>query len=928
MKLTNRIPPAVLPIAILILSSLSFAASKPRLDQMPPALFEIEPNARFASTDLKQWEVFTRSGVQLGPDISVEFLGPDQRMKMEGVEPSATKLSVYQGNDQSKWKPDCAGFGAVAYRGLYPGIDLVYRRKQGRLKGDFIVQPGADFSKIRFRFTGGAVRFQPDLIEIRTATERFEERMPAVYDLDPGGQTSALAAHYRQNPDGSIGFEVTAHDTRLQLVIDPDLTFSTFVAGSMLDQITSVTYSPFDGTVLAAGWTESNNLLSPSGGFVREGVGGSIDGFYGRFSLSPAGTVTLIGMTLIGGSGLDKITSIAVSSVGVVVLGGSTTSKDFPISTSPAAYQKVLKGSTNGFLLELGTNLYFATYFGGNGSDQITGVATDSNYNVFFAGTTSSTNLPIANAFQSAFKGGQTDGFVGVLTASLTLSYFTYLGGSGDDSIAGLSMLNGVAYVTGATNSYDFPTLNAFQASSGGGQDAFVAKLNANGTMGFSSYLGGSGGTAAFPEMGTAIAVDPAGEAYVVGMTSSTNFPVTTGAAQSAFAGGATDGFLTKVSSSGAKLFSTFWGGSDWDQANAVTVLPSGYVAIAGSTTSFDMLTLQALPTGAANAGTYDAFVAVFSATGTLYWATYFGGAGSDAVYGMACAPNGEIIIGGLTASYNLPLANPLQSQIDGGYHGFLAGLSPTQQFGTFRPSSGQFFLSSSRAFPKDAAVLTYSTLNWSAVSGPDAIPVVGDWDNTGRPRLGLFRKNTGTWYLDMNGDDLYTPGVDKVVNGFGANAYPVVGDWDNTGRVRLGFFVDSFFYLDINGDNVFEYGTDYFKAFGGSTDIPIVGDWTNTGKTRIGVFRKGLWYLDLLGGFDSSQPISAIAGAATDNPLFADWDNTGKKRIGNYRAAGYPVGWWLVDINGDFSYSGPPLDAYYIFGGTGDQAVVGIRSH
>jgi len=297
-------------------------------------------------------------------------------------------------------------------------------------------------------------------------------------------------------------------------------------------------------------------------------------------------------------------------------------------------------------------------------------------------------------------------------------------------------------------------------------------------------------------------------------------------------------------------------------------------------------------------------------------------------VYGMAVTPGGEIFIGGLTASYNLPLVNPMQTQIGPGYHGFLAGISPTQQFGTFRPSSGQFYMASSRSFVKEAAVLTYTTLNWNNVSGPDAIPVVGDWDNTGRPRLGLFRQNTGTWYLDMNGDDLFTPGVDKVVYGFGTGGYPVVGDWDNTGNVRLGFFANSWFYLDINGDNIFEYGTDWFKAFGASTDIPVVGDWTNNGKTRVGVFRRGLWYLDMIGNFDSSQPISAIAGAATDNPVFADWDNTGRKRIGNYRTYGYPIGWWFVDINDDFQYSGAPVDAYYIFGGTGDQAVVGVRSH
>lgn len=906
----------------------AFSAPKPHLEHMSPALFEIEPNARFTSTDLSRWEIFTRTGVQLGPALSVEFMNSEGGMKMEGLERSVPTLSVYQGNDSSKWRRDCPSYGAVAYRGLYPGVDLVYRRNEENLKGDFIVSPGADPGRIRFRFAGGTAHVDAGRIEIRSGKQILEERMPAVYDLS-GGKRFVRQARYHQFPDGSVGFDVDGHDRTLPLVIDPELTFSTYLAGSLLDQVTALTYSAYDTTLDVGGWTESTNLLSSQITYTRRGTGGSTDGFYARFSVSSTGVIALTSLTILGGTGQDKVTALGVNSTGWVVLGGATASSNFPISSTPAAYQPNLRGSTNGFLAIVGPNFYYATFLGGSGSDQITGVAIDQNYTTYFAGTASSSDLPVTNAFQKKYGGGQTDGFVGVMMPTLTLSYCTYIGGSNDESINGLAMLNGQIYVTGATNSYDFPTLSALQSQNGGGQDAFVAKLTPTGALSYSTYLGGSGGTPAFPETGTAIAVDSAGEAYVAGITSSTNFPVTTGAAQAAFGGGAVDGFLVKLSATGSKLFATYWGGSDWDQANAVTVLPSGYVAIAGSTTSFDFPVKTPIPTGSVNSGAYDAFVAVFSPAGALYWSTYFGGSGTDAAYGVTSDKAGDVIVGGLTASFNLPLVSPIQSTINSsGYHGFIAKFSPTQQFGTFRPSSGQFFMSSSRAFVKDAAVLTYTTLSWSNVSGPDAIPVVGDWDNTGRPRLGLFRKNTGTWYLDMNGDDLYTAGVDKVVNGFGANGYPIVGDWDNTGNVRLGFFANSWFYMDINGDNIFTYGVDLFKPFGASTDIPIVGDWTNTGKTRIGVFRKGLWYLDLNGNFDSSQPISAIAGAATDNPLFADWDNTGIKRIGNYRTSGYPIGWWFVDINDDFKYNGAPVDAYYIFGGTGDQAVVGVKSH
>jgi hypothetical protein len=333
---------------------------------------------------------------------------------------------------------------------------------------------------------------------------------------------------------------------------------------------------------------------------------------------------------------------------------------------------------------------------------------------------------------------------------------------------------------------------------------------------------------------------------------------------------------------------------------------------------------------GSVNAGSYDAFVAVFSPSGTLYWSTYLGGAGTDEATAITSNAIGEIFVGGLTGSFNFPKLNATQSNISSsGYHGFLSRIGLAKPMhGVFRPSAGQFYMVRNADFTAYIPIARYTTLSWSNVSGPDAIPVVGDWDNTGRQRLGLFRKNTGTWYLDINGDDIYTPGVDKVVNNFGAGNYPVVGDWDNTGKTRLGYFNNGLWFLDINGNNVFEYGIDTVVAFGPANSTPIVGDWTNTGKQRIGVFIGGLWYLDLLGNYNSSQPISAIAGASTDNPVFGDWDNSGIKRIGNYRTIGYPIGWWFCDINGDFKYSGSPIDDYFIFGGTNDIAVVGVRSH
>ena len=921
--------------------SISVEAATPRLDHFAPALFELEPNARYASTDLTRWEVFTRTGVQLSTSLTIEFVGVDGRMKMEGVEAGNVKLSIFHGNDPSKWKHECTSFSAVAYRGLYPGIDLVYRRLEGKLKGDFIVQPGADVTRIRFRFAGASVRLQGERLSIATTNhEMLSETIPAVYEPESG---RPVHARYRQYADGSIGFVVTGHDPHRQLIIDPDLAFSSFLAGSLLEQVNATVYSAVEGNLLVAGWTESSDLYGANSATFK----GATDGFYGRFAVSSSGAVTLSSMTLFGGTGNDKATSIAVSPSGFVAIGGSTSSTNFPVQFP---YQSRLKGSSDGFIIQFypfGTSLLSSTYFGGTGTDQITGVAVDANNAVYFAGTTSSTNLPVTSgALQSTFRGGSTDGFAGMLNPNVTLGYSTYLGGSGTDSVSGLALLGGEVYLTGATDSSNFPTSNAFQATSGGGQDAFVTKLNYLGLLSYSTYLGGNGGYTGSPETGTAITVNSAGEAYVAGTTSSTNFPIMQAAqAQGNFRFGVTDAFLSKLNASGGLSFSTYWGGSSWDQANAITLLPSGYVAIAGMTSSLDFPVRGYVgagpgPTpiydGSAYGGSYDAFVAVFSPAGALYWSTYFGGAGADSANSLTSNPGGEIFLGGSTGSYNLPKVNAFQTTISSaGYHGFLARIGLQKpQHGTFRSTAGQFYLVRNADFVP-FSIANYTTLDWSNVcpsgtANTEAIPVVGDWDNSGRQRLGLFMKSTGTWYLDINGDDLYTPGVDRMVSNFGAGAYPVVGDWDNTGHTRLGYFVGGGWFLDINGNNVFEYGTDWFRAFGPGPAgaVPVVGDWTNTGRSRLGVFYGGLWYLDINGNFDNSQPISAIAGAGTDNPIFADWDNSGIKRIGNFRTFGYPQGWWFVDINGDFAYSGTPIDKYYIFGGTGDTAVVGVRSH
>jgi hypothetical protein len=242
----------------------------------------------------------------------------------------------------------------------------------------------------------------------------------------------------------------------------------------------------------------------------------------------------------------------------------------------------------------------------------------------------------------------------------------------------------GNAYVTGSTDSPDFPVVNAFQASNGGGQDAFVVKLNASGTARlYSTYLGGSGGSVVLPESGYGIAVDAAGSAYVVGVTSSTNFPVAN-ASQPAPAGGL-DAFVAKLSPAGnSLLFGTYLGGTGLDVATAVALGASAQIYVSGYTSSRDFPVVQA--TQAQNAGGYDAFVATLdAAAGTLAFSTYLGGTGADVALAAAADASG-VVVAGQTQSADFPLQQPAQNTNYDHFAGFATRIAAVQPQVLFVP--------------------------------------------------------------------------------------------------------------------------------------------------------------------------------------------------------------------------------------------------
>jgi hypothetical protein len=380
----------------------------------------------------------------------------------------------------------------------------------------------------------------------------------------------------------------------------------------------------------------------------------------------------LVYSTFLGGNtNADNGFGIAVDSSGCAYVTGETASTDFPTKN---AYQPSLAMGGGGFahfnafvtkLSADGTALVYSTYLGG-GVDEGFGIAVDSSGSAYVTGYTYSTAFPTKNPLQANLA-GDADIFVTKFSPDGTaLVYSTYLGGSNLDQAFGIAVdTSGNAYVTGQTASTDFPKVNAFQPAYGGGTaDAFVAKLNPDGSaLVYSTYLGGSGSEGSLSR----IALDNSGDAYIVGSTDSTNFP-TANAIQSARAGPGDNAFIAKLNAAGNGLvYSTYLGGNSLNLGFGIAVDASGTAYIAGQTWSGNFPTVN--PFQGSLHGTDDAFIAKIvelpvQLTSVLSRKVH-GAAGTfDVDLPRTGSPGIECRSGGTNNTYTLvfTFANPLTS--------------------------------------------------------------------------------------------------------------------------------------------------------------------------------------------------------------------------------------------------------------------------
>jgi uncharacterized protein (TIGR03437 family) len=303
--------------------------------------------------------------------------------------------------------------------------------------------------------------------------------------------------------------------------------------------------------------------------------------------------------------------------------------------------------------------LIYSTYHGGNASDFAYAVAVDSIGNTYVTGGAGSTNFPTTNPLQNTLRGAE-DVFVTKINPSGSAKlYATFLGGGGPDEGHGIAVdVQGNAYVTGSAGSIDFPTKNPIQAAQGGSGDAFLAKLNPTGSaLVYSTYLGGNG-----IDSGSAVALDAAANAYVIGNTFSTNFP-TKNPFQST-RGAQEDAFVAKINAAGSALvYSTYLGGNNVDQGNAIAVDAAGNAYLTGYTASTDFP--LASPFRGSNTGSVNAFVTRLNPAGSaLVYSTYLGGSATDYATAIAVDSSGRAYVTGITTSDDFPLANPIDNKL------------------------------------------------------------------------------------------------------------------------------------------------------------------------------------------------------------------------------------------------------------------------
>jgi hypothetical protein len=554
-----------------------------------------------------------------GVALALQFLGANPHVIIDGADRAAGNFNYFHGNDATDWQTDVPRYREIVYRELWPGVDLRLSEKHGALKYEFHLRPGANVADIQLAYRGAdrvALDSDGGLL-INTGLGTLHDAAPVSFqDID--GVRVPVQSRYALDAKNGYSFRVGAgYRADRELIIDPGVEYSTFLGGTA-DEIGNGIAVDTAGNAYIVGTTQSPDFTTTAGAFDRTGAVSTVsDVFVAK--LNPAGTA-LVYATFIGGVDFEWGRAIAIDSAGNAYIAGQTKSSDFP--TTKGAFDRSLGIPAN-----------------------CPRCATD-NYDAFV------TKL---NATGSA------------------LVYSTYLGGASDidDALSIAVDAAGSAYVAGETGSSDFPTTpGAFRTTRNASYDAYVTKLNPAGSgLVYSTFIGGSQ-----VDFAARIAVDASNSAYVLGNTSSPDFPTTPGAFDTS-QNGSFDLFLLKLNAAGSNLvYSTFLGGMAFESAGGLAIDSTGNAYVSGGTSSPDYpVTPGAFQTASQSSGGGGGFVTKVNATGSaLVFSTFLGDAG---VNGIALTSAGNMWLTGGTTSLIFPVTPDA-------FQGFLhAGANSSEAF-------------------------------------------------------------------------------------------------------------------------------------------------------------------------------------------------------------------------------------------------------
>lgn len=584
------------------------------------------------------------------------------RMRLDGANPTARAVGIdelpgrdnyFIGSDRTRWRTDVATFAGVKVRDAYPGIDVIYRGTEGRLEYDFAIARAADPNRIQLSIDG-ANRLSIDSngdVDIETSSGSVVQKAPVIYQISQGAKRIVSGGYVMRDPH-TVGFAIGAYDRRLPLVIDPLLSYASYLGGSLIDFGAAIAVDS-SGEAIITGYTDSADFPITSGAFqpsLFEAPGGADDVFISK--INAAGTA-LIYSTYAGGGNEDEGTAVAVDAAGNAYVAGYTMSPDYPVTVG--AFQPSFSGTKSAFVTALDQNggLIYSTFLNGSATSSAAGIAADATGNAFVAGVTTSTDFPVtAGAYQTsldASSGEPRATFVTKLNPTGTaLEYSTYLGppnymaanAIGLDA-AGNAYVAGTMYGEGNAGGVTCPPNNI--------DCGFVAKLDRIGAMlDFSTMLNLKDGGYTEP---LSIAIDSKGGSHTVG-----NFGVS----------GEHSGFLENLDSGGRTL--NVVNLSNALSPNAIALGGWGNIFIAG-TVFGDNLTTTPGAFQPDDAGSVNAFLNEYdpSGTSTLY-STYLGGSDQGEAFGVAVDRSGNAYMTGYTQSSDFPVTpGALQSSHGGG---------------------------------------------------------------------------------------------------------------------------------------------------------------------------------------------------------------------------------------------------------------------